>query len=1120
MKVTLPMNGGINKDINPLYVDSAQGEVISRKNCRVYSLDGSRVGINTSFKGMQSVTPAYPVSGTNKVIGYVEDKERDRGIYFLQNSLGNDSIYTISGTTITNLNADSSVLSFKSDEVIDADILGDYCVFTSSCPDEDDSNPPRKIQIWDSVNNTQSTLASKDAYDVQLAVRPPFDKPATQVASDPDLVVNKLVGKTFQFAYMYIYNDYTYSVVSPYSDLVVSSSVFAADDSTYDNNAIGNYVQVTYDLGTSEVNTVKLLAREGNTGSWFVVEDFEKTTDTGTRTYDFYNNVARQALVETEALALYSDVPRLARTVKTVQNRVGLANVLKGYDKTSPSVNYTVAYEDVNVSGTSTDLSSTLASAVSDDNYYIDWTIPVHASIDVNDVFAINIFGVFEETLGGEDIVYFEWRYSFSYTVTQADIDTLDAQNAVANAFAADIVSKEDSIITIVYEGDPFEWGIDGSNEGSGVVRLWFMGVHDDARTEASDFGGTFTQESFPEGVSTFKSGSYYNVGVLFYDDYSRTSGVLSPTRVYIPHAGERAYADAFDRARIAFSIPDGTIGVPSWAKYYRFAVTESVNFSAVFPFVAGNDTDTNIYDDLFIDGKEVIAINLPTNLQYEFAKGDYLHIEVDSGSAITNTIVKNLIGTRTLIDVAGTDVAGFWLIVPKGDETAATYDGELASIYRLKDEVQDLVYFEDSNTYTISSETMQTLTGYVGGEDAWYVQRKFEWKGTPVNEVTPVVEDFYINVDDAIRAYSKGRVVVEFDTLGEIRLQDFVWSFNYLDNTKINGISTFNSLNRKQLDEKDGQIQRLELVGDVIKVVQDNKETSMYVGKAQVSDAAGNLQLVLSNDFIGAINPSENDYGSKHARSIVQYNRNLYYWDGDHGEVVRSAPNGQFPISEYGMKSEFLRIKQAIDAATSSDVFSYYDVRNDEYVITFDIDGVVETWSFKEGADAWNTELELVNSSGVSADFYGNIGEQVYSFGFDKVWKHEATSSYNAFYGDLKQLSIKGVLNVAPEEDKVLLALKTDSNRGVDTNITSPITNTRTVGQKSVLYAETYRSREGSFVSAVFKNILQVGGAENINLIHSGDDLVGKFIEIEFVDDQATEFQLRTTVATYNLKK
>ena len=379
MKVTLPMNGGINKDINPLYVDSAKGEVISRKNCRVYSLDGSRVGINTSFKGMQSITPAYPASGTNKVIGYVEDKERDRGVYFLQNSLGNDSIYTVIGTTITNLNADASVLGFNASEIIDADILGDYCVFVS------DYNPPRKINIT-------ATLAGKDAYDVQLAVRPPFDKPATQVASDPDLVVNKLVGKTFQFAYMYIYNDYTYSVVSPYSDLVVSSSVFAADDSTYDNNAIGNYVQVTYDLGTSEVNTVKLLAREGNTGSWFIVEDFEKTTDTGTRTYDFYNNVARQALVETEALALYSDVPRLARTVKTVQNRVGLANVLKGYDKTSPSVNYTVVYEDVNVDGTSTDLSSTLASTAVDNNYYIDWTIPVHASIDVNDVFAINIF--------------------------------------------------------------------------------------------------------------------------------------------------------------------------------------------------------------------------------------------------------------------------------------------------------------------------------------------------------------------------------------------------------------------------------------------------------------------------------------------------------------------------------------------------------------------------------------------------------------------------------------------------------------------------------------------------------------------------------------------------------
>ena len=201
-RVTLPLNSGINRDVNPLYIDSAKGEVIRRKNCRVTSVDSGRVGINTSIKGMESITPAYPASGTNKVIGYTEDKERDQGIYFLQNSLGNDSIYVVKGTTIINLGVASDVLGFNSSEIIDADILGDYCVFVS------DYNPPRKINVTES-------LASKDAFDIQLAVRPPSAKPTTVLGSDSSRVVNKLVGKTFQFSYMYVYNDFTYSVVSP-----------------------------------------------------------------------------------------------------------------------------------------------------------------------------------------------------------------------------------------------------------------------------------------------------------------------------------------------------------------------------------------------------------------------------------------------------------------------------------------------------------------------------------------------------------------------------------------------------------------------------------------------------------------------------------------------------------------------------------------------------------------------------------------------------------------------------------------------------------------------------------------------------------------------------------------
>lgn len=80
MKAVLPLNGGINRDANPLYLK--EGEVLERNNCRVTSSDGSREGINVSVKGMQELTPAFPLDGTNKTIGFIEDKKRDRGLVF------------------------------------------------------------------------------------------------------------------------------------------------------------------------------------------------------------------------------------------------------------------------------------------------------------------------------------------------------------------------------------------------------------------------------------------------------------------------------------------------------------------------------------------------------------------------------------------------------------------------------------------------------------------------------------------------------------------------------------------------------------------------------------------------------------------------------------------------------------------------------------------------------------------------------------------------------------------------------------------------------------------------------------------------------------------------------
>jgi len=442
MKVVLPLNGSINKDVSPLYIDSEKGEVLSRKNCRVTSTDGGRVGINVSIKGMEKITPVLP-SGTNKVIGFVEDKEREQAFYFVYNSLFYHGIYKLKNDVVTNLNADQYVLDFNINEIIDADILGDTCVFVS------DYNPPRKFDVTCAIYPT-TDLSDLDELDIQLAVRPPVIKPTTQLASDDGRVVNKMVGKTFQFASMYLYKDYTYSVLSPYSDLVVSSAVFSAESNTYDDtNYIGNYVQVGYDLGSDNVKSVRLLAREGNIGDWFLVEEYEKNGESeyAIRTYPFYNDVARQGLAEKAALDLYSDVPREAGTVLAVQNRIGLGRVKKGYNKTKPAVSYAVEYEDVTLSNPPDDLAITDGVNGAGEYAYINLAMP--ATVAEGDIISFNIRnGRFSNTTMTNQW-YFFFEYAGAYTV-QAGDDVTD----VMDYFMYDILAKGMSIVTELTVGE------------------------------------------------------------------------------------------------------------------------------------------------------------------------------------------------------------------------------------------------------------------------------------------------------------------------------------------------------------------------------------------------------------------------------------------------------------------------------------------------------------------------------------------------------------------------------------------------------------------------------------------------------------------------------------------
>lgn len=166
----------------------------------------------SSVLGNALISYSLP-SGTNKVIGYLEDRAGNRGFYFVYNSTAaNNSIYQISGTTIT-LVLRSALLDFLSTDFIHADIVGDVLTFTNQRTDI------YKINVASAIAGGVYTPLIEE---LVLIKRPPNLVCTWALGYDALVESNNLAGNYFSFYYRFIYEDKDYSVFSEFSKVTNS----------------------------------------------------------------------------------------------------------------------------------------------------------------------------------------------------------------------------------------------------------------------------------------------------------------------------------------------------------------------------------------------------------------------------------------------------------------------------------------------------------------------------------------------------------------------------------------------------------------------------------------------------------------------------------------------------------------------------------------------------------------------------------------------------------------------------------------------------------------------------------------------------------------------------------
>lgn len=160
--------------------------------------------------GNQLVANTLP-SGTKKVVGFVENRARNRTFYAVANSIAaNNAIYKFEGGAIT-LVWQSALLDFALTDFVDMDAVGDILIFTNN------RSEIKKINV---VKAAAGGYTNAD--EITLIKRPPQLPLTFAVGYDTALDTNFVAGNYFQFFYRYIYEDYDYSVFGPCSKVTNS----------------------------------------------------------------------------------------------------------------------------------------------------------------------------------------------------------------------------------------------------------------------------------------------------------------------------------------------------------------------------------------------------------------------------------------------------------------------------------------------------------------------------------------------------------------------------------------------------------------------------------------------------------------------------------------------------------------------------------------------------------------------------------------------------------------------------------------------------------------------------------------------------------------------------------
>jgi len=989
----------------------------------------------TNVLGNALVSYSLP-SGTNKCIGYLEDKGSNRGIYFVQNSTAaNSSIYQIQGTTIT-LVYRSAYLNWASTDFIHADIVGDILIFTNG------RSETLMINVAKAITGFYNSIASIE--EITLIKRPPQLHLTRTPVFDNDRSSNFIGKNYYQFYYRYIYENNEYSVLSPASadreylgSLGVPAEVLLVSDT---NQTLSGLPTID---GVTMVNA-ELLLLIGQTAA----------TENGVYA------VAAGAWTRATIADSGAEIKDLAVIVQSGAEYKG--KIFRNTNTTSITIGSTAISFSLTEGPNAIDI-------VIDANENIPGTVKaVELIVRKNSSNEFTVWEILDTPL----VTRTHRFYNDTFFYTVADSETFKWNDSVP-------VISESLKIT---ENRLFLFN---NTEG-----------YEFSTTE--QIAVTISSNGLPVGVypvSHPKMGGRYSAAVVYFDNYGRLSSPSAEVTFEVP-VYRNAAGSISGIPSIQFDLTLIT-NIPDWATHYSVVVTEDLERSFFLQFDADDlyyytKTTAGVYAySKTYSGNSVgmaVDIRFLTNnkLGYTWSDGDRIKFFTLGDREITGDfLILGQDGPFIFIE------ANPLFALNTGTPTSCKVE-----IYTPR-AVTSQLFYEYGNRYEIttpgSGAVLSQLVVQWFGDVSSVPRRESQSLGA-YSDTSPSTNEYQTfggvkyceamnGYDDNFQSWVKpgGKSIIKSKSKDLVQYKEGTIRFSqpYVLESDTNGLNVFNSLDEYNLPSENGIGVVLTERGDNLLALFESQAVSIYIGEGFVNTSNDNNFLAKTESVIGDDRRLLGGFGTQHPASVAYNAGRTYYLDARRGSVIRASQDGLTVISDYGVRGEISTLCNThIALGANSRIIGGWDPQYECYVLSF-IDTTSTptgyTYYYHEKTNSW------VCLTDFRPEMWGSLNQRQIAFTAGALYMQSLETNYNLFFGvqynrrlewemgqdslvkiwDAVEVDVPGIYTTAGTNEDILLLY---------------LTNGGTL-QTRINYAD-FQLKEGVYRSAFFRSLNDVSMA------------------------------------------